>query len=171
MDDNLPWFFQMWRYSGSLVHFSLLTLAGMGLWTFLEFAAKAASYGFAVWQTRRFVKTCASLFEQGNWVQVLAPAETRKQSHVADVVARGLRTYRGVHAVLSLQKSAEVAEHQARVAANRLHEQMLEGLDSLGSIATTASLVVLFGTLVGILDSFVGRVWSVAPIYRSSVLG
>ena len=46
-----------------------------------------------------------------------------------------------------------VARHSARAAA-RVHQRMKRGLDSVASIAATAPLVGLFGTVVGIVDSF-----------------
>ncbi len=47
-----------------------------------------------------------------------------------------------------------VARHSAR-AAVRVHQKMKRGLSSLASIAATAPFVGLFGTLVGIKDSFI----------------
>ena len=48
-----------------------------------------------------------------------------------------------------------VARHSARAAA-RVHQEMKRGLSSLASIAATAPFVGFFGTLIGIVNSFVG---------------
>jgi biopolymer transport protein ExbB len=52
----------------------------------------------------------------------------------------------------------EAASRGARIARNRLHEQLRHGLSSLSTIAKTAPLVGLIGTSSGILDSFRGYV-------------
>jgi biopolymer transport protein ExbB/TolQ len=41
-----------------------------------------------------------------------------------------------------------------------MHEQLRQGLSSLSAISTTAPLVGLFGTSIGILDSFRGYIGS-----------
>jgi biopolymer transport protein ExbB len=41
-----------------------------------------------------------------------------------------------------------------------MHEQLRQGLNLLGTIATTAPLVGFFGTIIGILDSFCGFIGS-----------
>ncbi len=46
-----------------------------------------------------------------------------------------------------------VARHSARAAA-RVHLKMKRGLDSVATIAATAPFVGLFGTVVGIVNSF-----------------
>jgi biopolymer transport protein ExbB len=63
------------------------------------------------------------------------------------------------------------------VARNRLHENQRQGLSGVRSIARTAPLVGLMGTVIGILDSFSGAITKSAhvalvsdPIARALVM-
>ena len=50
----------------------------------------------------------------------------------------------------------DVVKRGTRIAANRVHEELRQGLSVLDAIATTAPFVGIFGTAIGILDSFRG---------------
>lgn len=156
MDDNTPWPLEMWRCSGTLVHISWILLFGMFLWTALQAAEKGLRYLAAIWQTRKFVRTSATLLETGNWQDALSLAEKKKWSHVARVIACGLREYFRALPLMSQARAADVAQRESRVAANRFREKLREGQSTLGSIATTSPLLALFGTTVGIFDAFPG---------------
>ena len=59
---------------------------------------------------------------------------------------------------VSAEQAANSASRGARAAKNRVHKQVRQGLGSVSAIATTAPLVGLVGTAIGILDSFRGYV-------------
>ena len=49
-----------------------------------------------------------------------------------------------------------MAARAVRIATNHVHEQLRQGVNALGTIATTAPLLGLFGTVIGIPNSFHG---------------
>lgn len=81
-------------------------------------------------------------------------AETLNRSHVAMVYFDALQEFRTAHECVSAEQAVEAARRGARTARNRMHEQLRQGLSYLSAIAITAPLVGLFGTTIGILDSF-----------------
>jgi len=78
------------------------------------------------------------------------------RSHVATVFSNALREFRKVRKFVSVEQSLEVAKRGARVAANRMHEQLRQGISGLRTIALTAQFVGLFGTATKSLDWFRG---------------
>ncbi len=145
-----------WLNTTRLVHDSLIVLALMFVWTFVDIARRGSQSRAAKRRSRIFLKAIQELLRQGNWDGILALAESDTQSHVAAVYLNALREFRKVRACGSAEDSVEAAERGARVAANRMHEQLRRGLHTLGTIATTAPLVGLSGTCIGLLDSFRG---------------
>jgi biopolymer transport protein ExbB/TolQ len=156
MEDGGVWLAHIWRDSSSLVEVLLIILINMFVWVLVETAEKSLRYGLAIWETRRLLKAGTLLSQSGAWQQILAQAEKRKRSHVARVLVSGLREFRRAQGAVSPERSIELAERESRVAANRLYLQLRQGLSALATIATTAPLVALFGTVIGILDSFGG---------------
>lgn len=156
MDDGRDFLTNIWRGSNRLVAGSLILLVLMFVWTLADILRRGLRYGFAKWQSRSFLKTSAGLLKKGDWVGLQTSAETCTWSHVAVVYLSALREFRKARECLSLQHSAGAAKRGARIAANGVHEQMRQGLSVLDAIATTAPFVGLFGTAIGILDSFRG---------------
>lgn len=156
MCDGEKFLAEMWWSASPLVKYTLMVLMSMFLWTLLTGIERGEKYGAAVWQSRRFSKASVGLLENGDWDGVLALAEAWKRSPVANVFASGLREFRRARECVSAELSIEVANRGARTAMNRAHKQLSRGLGGLGTIATTAPLVGVFGTVIGILDSFRG---------------
>jgi biopolymer transport protein ExbB/TolQ len=152
------WYFvaEMWQTASPQVEGSVALLVFMFFWVLITGTERVVRYNSAAWQSRSFLKLVPSLLERGNWDEVLALADERKRSHVAAVFAGGLREFCVSRRVVSVQWSIETAKRGARISANRLHEQLREGLSSFGTIAASAPLVGFFGTCFGILGSFRG---------------
>jgi biopolymer transport protein ExbB/TolQ len=164
MDDGGLFLAKMWRSISPLVKDSIIVLILMFFWTVVEMVEKTARHGAAVWESRRFLKASTDLLDRGDSNDLITLAVKRKHSHVAAVFSAGLREFRRAREVVSMERSVEVAEREARVAANRIHEVLRKGVSALGSIATTAPLVGLFGTVIGIFDSFSGSSGSRASV-------
>jgi biopolymer transport protein ExbB/TolQ len=152
------WYFvaEMWQTAGLQVEGSVALLVFMFFWVLVTGTERVVRYKSAVWQSRSFLKLVPSLLEREDWDGVLALAEERKWSDVAAVFAGGLREFCVSRRVVSVQWSIETGKRGARISANRLHEQLREGLSAFGTIAATAPLVGFFGTSFGILGSFRG---------------
>lgn len=156
MDDSVPFLVQVWQGSSRLVAFSIVVLVAMLVRTLLEMVDRGFRYTLAIWQSRAFIQRCVPLLQRNDWAAVGALAAKLKMSHVAGVVANGLREFRMMSTQVSVGLAVEAAGRQASVARNRIHEDLRRGLGGLGSIAATAPLVGLFGTTIGIFDSFRG---------------
>ena len=152
------WYFvaEMWQTASPQVEGSVGLLVFMFFWVLITGTERVVRYNAAAWQSRSFLKLLPSLLERKDWDGVLALAEQRKRSHVAAVFAGGLREFCVSRRIVSVQWSIEMGRRGARIAANRLHEQLREGLSTFGTIAVTAPLVGFFGTCFGILGLFRG---------------
>jgi len=160
MGDGGDFLTNMWRSSSHLVAGSLILLTVMFLWAILDVLERGVRYSAAKWQSRSFLKASDGFLKKEDWEGLQAMAETRARSHVAAVYLNALQEFKKVRESVSLEQSVEAAWRGARIAANEMHEQMRKGLSVLNAIATTAPLVGLFGTAIGILDSFRGYVGS-----------
>ena len=139
-----------------LVECSLIILCLMFVWTLTHFAEQCIGYLVARQQTRRFLKESGTLLKTGEWKRVPVLAERLTRSHVAVVYSRCLREFEKDCEHISSEQSLQAAIRVARIARNDLHEQIRRGLNSLSAISRTAPFVGLFGTCIGILDSFRG---------------
>jgi biopolymer transport protein ExbB/TolQ len=142
------------------VESTLLILSLMFAWTLAHFADRCISYLAAMQQTSRFLKESKTLLKRSDLKNVLVLAESLMRSHVAVVYSRGLREFEKDGEYISSEQSSHPASRVACIARNDLHEQLRRGLNSLSAISRTAPLVGLFGTCIGILDSFRGYVGS-----------
>ena len=154
MDDSSSFLAQMWQNSNFLVECSLILLALMSLWMLANILAQCVQYGVQAWQSRGFLKASVPLLEQGKREGVLELAETRTRSHVATVFLNALRGFRLARELVSAEQSVEAAKRGACVAANRMHDQLRQGISGLKTIALTAQFVGLFGTAIKLLDWF-----------------
>jgi len=91
---------------------------------------------------------------------VLALDGARRRSHVAAVFASGLGAFLSARTCVSVERSIDIGKRATRIEANSVHEQLRQGLNLLGTIATTAPLVGPFGTIIGILNSLRGFIGS-----------
>jgi biopolymer transport protein ExbB/TolQ len=163
--DPDPLLIDLWQNSGRLVAASSITLLLMLLITLFFIVDRGLRFNLAVRQSRTFIKESVSLFEARKWDAILTIATTRKRSHVARIVTSGLRIYLALHKRMTPCLAIEAAGRSARVTSNRIREDLRKGLAAIGSIATTAPLIGLFGTTIAILDSFRG-----VDMQRSAVL-
>jgi biopolymer transport protein ExbB/TolQ len=154
MDESSSFLAQMWQNSNFLVECSLILLALMSLWMLANILAQCVQYSVQAWQSRGFLKASVPLWEQGKWEGVLALAETRTRSHVATVFLNGLREFRSAREIVSAEWSVEAAKRGACVAANRMHDQLRQGISGFKTIAMTAQFVGLFGTTIKLLNWF-----------------
>jgi biopolymer transport protein ExbB/TolQ len=142
--------------ASKLVECSLILLCLMFVWTFAHVADRCISYLAAMQQTRKFLKESETLLKRGEWKSVLALAESLTRSHVAVVYSRCLREFEKDCEYISPEQSSQAAIRVASIARNDLHGQLRRGLNSVSAISRTAPFIGLFGTCIGILDSFRG---------------
>ncbi|HJZ65802.1 MAG TPA: MotA/TolQ/ExbB proton channel family protein [Candidatus Acidoferrum sp.] len=142
--------------ASKLVEYSLIILCLMFAWTVAHLADRYISYLAATQQTRSFRKERETLLKRDEWKSVLVLGEKLTRSHVAVVYSRALREFDKGYEYISSEQSLQAASRVARIARNDLHEQLKRGLNDLSAISRTAPFVGVFGTCIGILDSFRG---------------
>jgi biopolymer transport protein ExbB/TolQ len=139
-----------------LVECSLIILCLMFVWSLVHFAERGISNLMAERQARRFLKESGILLKQVEWESIFILGERLTHSHIAAIYLRCLGEFEKDRESISSEQSLEAACRVARIARNELHEQLRRGLNSLSAISRTAPFVGLFGTCIGILDSFRG---------------
>ena len=110
-------------------------------------------------QSRKFIE----IRRTRNVADALAVAERLSQSPAASVTASGLRFLQS-SSLHSKSDLAELLDSRMAVARAETAIELKAGLNSLASIVTTAPLVGLFGTLIGILNAFKGYSMSRATV-------
>jgi biopolymer transport protein ExbB/TolQ len=131
--------------------------------TFGRTIAVAVARGFRYHQARMQSREFTDIRRTRNVADALAVAERLPQSPAASVTASGLKFLQSA----SLQSKSDLAELlDSRMAVARAETaiELKAGLNSLASIVTTAPLVGLFGTLIGILNTFKGYSMSRATV-------
>jgi len=156
MHDGSTFLTATWLSASTLVRGSLLVLLSMFLWVCMENVERIEIFLAAARQSRDFASRSKHAFADGDYSAVLELAASRNRSHLAAIFVGGLRGYFSGRKSISVDQSLTVAERAARIEANRAHEKFRQGMDILGTIATTAPFVGFFGTVIGILDSFRG---------------
>jgi biopolymer transport protein ExbB/TolQ len=111
-------------------------------------------------QTLSFVRLSAAPFREGDLAEAQRIAEGKRKSHVAGIVAAGIRAFTSAPASFSESEKVEAAKRDARQAAALNRAEFNHRLSGLGTIASTAPFVGLLGTVVGIVDSFKATIGS-----------
>jgi biopolymer transport protein ExbB/TolQ len=107
-------------------------------------------------QTQSFLRLSAAPFRDGDIVEAQRVAERKGQSHLAKIVAAGLRAFTSADPSLSATEKIDAASRSARQVISLNHAEFNRRLSGLGTIASTAPFVGLLGTVVGILNAFKG---------------
>lgn len=107
-------------------------------------------------QSRMFVQQVAEALREGSLHEAISIAGCSKKSHVAEVVASGLVAFLSAPPFASDAEMIEASERGIQRSKNTVHAEMKRGLSGLANIASTAPLVGLFGTVVGIVNAFGG---------------
>lgn len=128
----------------------------MFLWSWIVIADRITGYHWARLQSKRFIREVQNGFLENQWDEIIRVCEKRSGSHLAKVVRAGAHAVclRGDSVVLSdFAKSLDLG---MSVEERKVDRELRRGMGALANVAATAPFVGLFGTTVGILDSFRG---------------
>ncbi len=129
----------------------LLLLASLYSWTLI--LGKAATFGRATKQSRRFIRA----FRKATRLQDIATiAADYSASPLAQVFEDVYETYRRMTGGSGPPRSLAPLERSAQTAASEAITALERKLTWLATIAQTAPFVGLFGTVMGVVDAFHG---------------
>jgi len=107
-------------------------------------------------QSRAFLQRVGVALRTRDFDQAIAMAGRYNRSPIARIVASGLTSFQATMPLLRDAEVIEATKRAMRRSAKVVHAELSRGLGPLTSVATTAPLIGVFGTVFGIIDSFHG---------------
>lgn len=132
---------------------ALVTMAVAALGVFLE---RQWAYARSKRASKAFARAARPLLESGQTGEVLAAADEAKGSHLASLLASGLRTFLAQGRAPGGLSPVEAARRELLRRTEALAADVRRGLSVLASVGSVAPFVGLLGTVVGIIDAFQG---------------
>jgi Ca-activated chloride channel homolog len=156
-----------WRSMGLVTRVVLLILLIMSIWSVVTVVERYLTFSAARNQSREFAPKIASSLKSQKIDDAISLSDKYKKSHLAVVVNAGLQRFRADQQSRDISGAVLDASERAlrRATANKLAE-FRRGLSGLATIGSTAPLVGLFGTALGIIDIFAAMgEWASAGIW------
>jgi biopolymer transport protein ExbB len=131
----------------------------LGLWKAMGWVARTVVIIlFIMSGSRAFAPAVAGALRDGRIDEAIKVAERNKKSHLAKVVTAGLMEFKahqdspGAIPGETIEASKRALERTEAI----VHAELKRGLGGLATIGSTAPFVGLFGTVMGILNAFIG---------------
>jgi biopolymer transport protein ExbB/biopolymer transport protein TolQ len=128
----------------------------LSAWSLGVMIDRVLMYSAARKQSRVFVQQVAGALREGKLDEAISIAERNKKSHIAKVVATGLSEFQSASSQVADAEVIEAAKRGLDRSVAIVHAEMKRGLSGLATIGSTAPFVGLFGTVWGIMNSFIG---------------
>jgi biopolymer transport protein ExbB len=146
---------EIWNSMGPVGHLVLTFLLLMSIYSIAVMLNRYLLFDKARKQSLAFVLEAREPLKDGNLDAVTEAAKRYRYSHLARIYIAAIVD---LHAYQESQDSLEGFEHAMRRAMEReatlVTQDFKRGLSGLASIGATAPFVGLFGTVVGIMNSF-----------------
>jgi biopolymer transport protein ExbB/biopolymer transport protein TolQ len=148
---------ELWKAMGWIARIVVIILFVMSAWSIGVMIDRYMAFNAARTQSRTFAPAVAGALRDGKIDEAIRVAERNKKSHLAKVVTAGLQEFKA-HGESSEIPGEEIeASKRALERAEAIvHAELKRGLGGLATIGSTAPFVGLFGTVMGILNAFVG---------------
>src|SRR3954462_11092194 len=147
----------MWKSMGWLARTVVIILFIMSGWSIGVMIDRWMAFSAARKQSRAFAPRVAGALKNGNIEEAIKIAERNKKSHLAKVVVAGLQEFRAHGESSDIPgETIEASKRALERAEAIVHAELKRGLGGLATIGSTAPFVGLFGTVVGILNAFIG---------------
>ena len=147
----------MWNQMGVPARLVVIVLFAMSAWSIGVMIDRWIAFSAARKQSRMFAPAVAGALREGKLDEAIHIAERHKKSHLAKVVISGLQEFQ------AHQDSSEIPGEEIEASKRALeraeaivHAELKRGLGGLATIGSTAPFVGLFGTVMGILNAFIG---------------
>src|SRR5690349_3654492 len=148
----------LWHQMGWVAKGVVIILFIMSGWSIGVMIDRAMAYSAARKQSRAFAPAVAGALRDGRIDEAIKVAERNKKSHLAKVVTAGLMEFKahqdspGAIPGETIEASKRALERTEAI----VHAELKRGLGGLATIGSTAPFVGLFGTVMGILNAFIG---------------
>jgi biopolymer transport protein ExbB len=145
----------LWRQMGILAKLVVIILFIESAWSIGVMIDRYIAFSAARKQSRAFAPAVAGALREGKIDEAIRVAERNKKSHLAKVVTAGLQEFRAHGDSTEIPgEQIEASKRALERAEAIVHAELKRGLGGLATIGATAPFVGLFGTVVGILNSF-----------------
>jgi biopolymer transport protein ExbB/TolQ len=133
----------------------IVTLLVMSIVSIAIMVERSWAYRRASRQSKQCAVEASRLLRLGNLreAQELVRKPTLKDAHLGRIITAGLREW-DQEDIVDGETRLETARTAIRHAASEITDDMRRGLVALGTIASTAPFVGLFGTTFGIINAF-----------------
>jgi len=148
----------LWKAMGWVARTVVIILFIMSGWSIGVMIDRWMAYSAARKQSRAFAPAVAGALRDGRIDEAIKVAERNKKSHLAKVVTAGLMEFKahqdspGAIPGETIEASKRALERTEAI----VHAELKRGLGGLATIGSTAPFVGLFGTVMGILNAFIG---------------
>ncbi|MCG8416368.1 MAG: MotA/TolQ/ExbB proton channel family protein [Proteobacteria bacterium] len=153
---------EMWEAMGWPVKLNTIFMVVMSIWSLYVIIERLIVFSKAARQSYSFVIALRDYLKKRRVDDALKAAKIHKGSPVAKVVASGLEAYKAGREAIEKEGPEEVGDFDVVDSVNRGLERVKEretsslrrGLSGLATVASIAPFVGLFGTVLGIINSF-----------------
>jgi biopolymer transport protein ExbB len=153
---------EMWSQMGWPVKANTIFMIGMSVWSVYVIIERLLTYSKGASQSFSYVRALEGYLAKRDIDEAITAAKRHQGSPVAKVVESGLDAYRRGREALEQEGPQDVGEFDLVDSVNRSLERVKEreiaglrkGLGSLATVASIAPFVGLFGTVIGIINSF-----------------
>jgi biopolymer transport protein ExbB/TolQ len=144
-----------WRSIGWSTRVAFLILFIMSIWSIVIVVERYLAFSAARNQSREFALKIASSLNCQKIDDAIILSDKYKKNHLAVVVNAGLQRFRDDQLSSEISGPAlDESERELRRAIARKLAEFRRGLSGLATIGSTAPLVGLFGTALGVIDTF-----------------
>ncbi|HEX7086447.1 MAG TPA: MotA/TolQ/ExbB proton channel family protein [Vicinamibacterales bacterium] len=152
---------EMWEQMGWVAKGVAFVLFFMSMWSFGVAIERIYTFTQARNQSKAYAPQVAKHLKDGRLKDAIALSQSKnfRYSHLAKVVLAGLQEYQFQQEAgggLSREDLVDSVRRSIQRATALTQSDLKKGVNSLATIGTTAPFVGLLGTVVGVINAFVG---------------
>ena len=152
---------EMWAQMGWVAKGVAFVLFFMSMWSFGVAIERIYTFTQARNQSKAYAPQVAKHLKDGRLKEAIALSSSKnfRYSHLAKVVLAGLQEYQFQQEAgggLSREDLVDSVRRSIQRATALTQSDLKKGVNSLATIGTTAPFVGLLGTVVGVINAFVG---------------